>query len=130
MEYAADISFVDQRAIARAIRAARESEHHKRVGAAIVSSGRTVTASNRLRNMPWVAPFTEQSVHAEVRVILRAPKSGRGGTIYVARVGAKNRLLESHPCARCMPVIQEAGLRRIVWWNGESWIAEKVVTTP
>jgi len=127
VNYAAGISQADQRAIARAVKAAAESEHHRyRVGAAVVCSGRVVAAPNRFRNMPDVAPYTEQSVHAEVRAILRAPHNGRGGTLYVARLGKRDRLLASHPCARCMPLILEVGIKRIVWWDGSSWVSEKV----
>ena len=124
--YTADISTKDKSAIARAISAAKSSEHHKyRVGAAILVSGRTVSASNRFRNAPHEAPPTEQSVHAEVRAVLRACSNGRGGTIYVARLGARGRLLPSHPCARCMPVLAEAGIKRVVWYDGLCWRARR-----
>jgi tRNA(Arg) A34 adenosine deaminase TadA len=111
--------------VARAIRSAEASLHRTRVGATLVVAGRVTSASNRLRNS-HVAPYTEQSVHAEIRAVLRAYNNGRGGTIYVARLGAKGKLLASHPCARCTPVLREAGVRRVVWWTGETWVAEKL----
>jgi deoxycytidylate deaminase len=125
--YADDISSRDKSAINRAMLAAKSSEHHKyRVGAAVLVSGRTTAASNRFRNAPHEAPPTEQSVHAEVRAVLRACSNGRGGTIYVARLGARGRLLPSHPCARCMPVLMEAGIKRVVWYDGLSWRSNRI----
>jgi len=128
--YTADISTKDRSAIARAISAAKSSEHHKyRVGAAVLVSGRIVSASNRFRNAPHEAPPTEQSVHAEVRAVLRAYSRGRGGIIYVARLGARGRLLPSHPCARCMPVLMEAGIKRVVWFDGLCWRSRRLGRT-
>lgn len=125
--FTADISTKDRSAISRAVSAAKSSEHHKyRVGAAVLVSGRIVSASNRFRNAPHEAPPTEQSVHAEVRAVLRACSQGRGGTIYVARLGARGRLLPSHPCARCMPVLVEAGIKRIVWYDGLTWRSRRL----
>ena len=112
--------------IVRAIRAAESSAHRTRVGATLVVANRVTSQSNRVRNHKDIAPYTEQSVHAEVRAVLRAYRSGRGGDIYVARLGARGRLLPSHPCKRCMPVLVEAGVKRIVWWNGDLWTSAKL----
>lgn len=112
--------------ILRAVRAAEKSQHETKVGATLVVAGRVVSATNRLRNANFVAPYTEQSVHAEVRAVLRAYRNGRGGTIYVARLGARGRLLASHPCQRCVPVLKEAGVKRVVWWSGLRWEVSKL----
>lgn len=120
------VSVNERRYVLRAIKAAETSKHRTRVGATLVVSGRVTSASNRLRNPGKVAPYTEQSVHAEVRAVLRAYRAGRGGTIYVARLGSRGRLLASHPCKRCIPFLLEAGVKRMVWWNGERWVADRV----
>lgn len=124
--FAETISAADKRHIEKAVRAAQHSQHKYKVGAALVVAGRITAQSNRLRNSHIVAPFTEQSVHAEVRAILRGYKNGRGGTMYVARLGKLGRLLPSHPCWRCSLVLSEAGVKRVVWWNGSSWAAKKI----
>ena len=120
--YSDEISLKDKSAVTRAVLTAKSSSHHKyRVGAVISVSGRLTSASNRYRNSAHEAPFTELSVHAEVRAVLRACSNGKGGTIYVARLGARGRLLPSHPCRRCMGVLIEAGIKRIVWFDGLYW---------
>ena len=124
--YTTNLTSSDRRHVQKAIKAALKSEHRYRVGAALIVANKVTTASNRLRNSSTAAPYTEQSVHAEVRAVLRAYKNGRGGTIYVARLGARGGLLASHPCKRCVPVLREAGVKRVVWWNGECWVTSKL----
>lgn len=125
--YSSEISAKDKSAISRAVLTANSSTHHKyRVGAVISVSGRLTSASNRYRNSAHEAPFTELSVHAEVRAVLRACSNGKGGTIYVARLGGKGRLLPSHPCLRCMAVLLEAGIKRIVWFDGVYWRGKRL----
>lgn len=120
------VSINERGYVLRAIKAAESSVHRTRVGATLVVAGRVASASNRIRNSKEVAPFTEQSVHAEVRAVLRGYRSGRGGDVYVARLGARGRFLPSHPCKRCVPILREAGVKRVVWWNGETWTSSKI----
>lgn len=124
--FSTELTSSDRRHINKAIKAAHRSQHKYRVGAALIVANKVTTASNRLRNASTAAPYTEQSVHAEVRAVLRAYKNGRGGTIYVARLGARGALLASHPCKRCVPVLREAGVKRAVWWNGHLWVTSKL----
>lgn len=120
------VSINERGYVLRAIKAAETSEHRTRVGATLVVAGRVVSVSNRLRNENKVAEYPDQSVHAEVRAVLRAYRNGRGGTIYVARLGRRGRLLASHPCKLCTPFLIEAGVKRAVWWTGERWTATKL----
>lgn len=126
VEFTTELTVADQRHINKAIKAAGESKHRYRVGAVIVVSNRVTSETNRLRNASTVAPYAEQSVHAEIRALSRAFKRGRGGTMYIARLGAKGALLASHPCRRCIPSLRDAGVKRIVWWNGATWVASKL----
>lgn len=96
-----------------------------RVGAVVVVAGRAKTGHNRYRNPPHIS-YLDSSVHAEVSALRRAVRGGRNGTIYVARLGARGRLLPSFPCRRCVPKLREAGVKRIVWWDGHLWVASKV----
>jgi cytidine deaminase len=124
--FAPEVSTNERVYVMRAVRTAATSQHKTRVGATLVVAGRVTSAANRMRNAKFIAPYTEQSVHAEVKAVLRAYRNGRGGTIYVARLGSRGRLLPSHPCGRCVPVLLEAGVKRVVWWSGERWEASKL----
>lgn len=119
-----ELSGADFRWIARAIQQASKSRMRVRVGALVVVAGRATGGHNKYRNPPRLS-YLEASSHAEVNALKRAPKGGSGGTIYVARLGARGRLLPSFPCRRCTPRIHEAGVKRIVWWDGSRWVATK-----
>ena len=114
----------DFRWVSHAIRQAEKSEHRVRVGAALVSGTRIVTSCNRIRNSPAIS-YLNATTHAEIGAIKKTTKA-RGGAIYVARLGAKGGLLPSFPCVRCFPEIVDAGIKRIVWWNGERWVKGKL----
>lgn len=119
------LSSTDFSRISRAIKAARQSKMKVRVGAYVVTSGkRSAGACNRERNHPRLGHL-DASVHAEI-VALRKLGSARGGTIYVARLGTTGRLLPSFPCRRCMPALEAAGIKRIVWWDGSRWVGTKL----
>lgn len=124
-KFTSDLSGADFRRIALAIKAAEKSRHRTRVGAVIVKAGRVASGLNRLRNQKSVS-FLYQSTHAEMNALRLMGVKARGGTIYVARLGASGRLLPSHPCRRCVPELEEAGVRRVVWWNGTKWVASKI----
>ena len=122
-----DLSGADFRWIARAIQQAEKSRMRVRVGSLVVVAGRVSSGHNKYRNPPRLS-YLEASVHAEVAALRRAPKGGANGTIYVARIGAQGRLLPSFPCRRCLPVLKEAGVKRIVWWDGYRWVASKTAS--
>lgn len=122
-----ELSGTDFRWIARAIQQAEKSRMRVRVGALVVVAGRATPGHNKYRNPPRLS-YLEASTHAEVDALRRSPKGGANGTIYVARLGAKGRLLPSFPCRRCVPVLFEAGVKRIVWWDGYRWVATKTST--
>lgn len=115
------LSLSDRQRIRRATAAALSSRHHKiRVGAVVSVAGRLSVSPNLPRNDARIC-WEHASTHAEIAALDGAYKMGRGGTIYVARVGARGRLLPSFPCDRCMPEILEAGIRRVVWFDGIGW---------
>jgi pyrimidine deaminase RibD-like protein len=122
-----DLSGTDFRWIARAIQQASKSRMRVRVGALVVVAGRVSPGHNKYRNPPHLS-YLEASTHAEVDALRRAPRGGAGGTVYIARLGARGRLLPSFPCRRCVPVLRQAGVKRIVWWDGYRWVATKVST--
>jgi len=119
------ISAQDQRWIARAIREAEKSDHYFRVGATVVVAKRSSTAHNVIRNSPLIA-WQAASTHAEEAALSRAYSLGKGGTIYVARIGRQGSLLPSHPCSRCMPQIISSGIKRVVFFDGSEWRSYRV----
>lgn len=112
--------------IARAIKSAQQSTHRVRVGAAVVVAGRGSCAPNKFRNSAHIN-WQESTVHAEEAAISRAYRGGKGGTIYIARIGKKGDVRPSHPCERCMPTIISTGIKRVVYYDGNSWISYKIV---
>jgi tRNA(Arg) A34 adenosine deaminase TadA len=119
------ISAQDRRWIARTIREAEKSDHYFRVGATVVVAKRPSTAHNVIRNSPLVV-WQAASTHAEEAALARAYSLGKGGTIYVARIGRRGSLLPSHPCSRCMPQIISSGVKRIVFFDGEVWQSYRI----
>lgn len=119
------ISVSDHSRIRRAIAAANTSTHRFKVGACVSVAGRLSCAPNVQKNDARIA-WQFASVHAEVNALSGAYRDGYGGTIYVARLGSTGRLLPSFPCHRCIPHLVEAGVRRIVWFNGKNWVASRV----
>lgn len=119
------ISVSDHSRIRRAIAAARTSTHRFKVGACVSVAGRLSCAPNVPKNDARIA-WEHASVHAEVNALAGAYRDGQGGTIYVARLGSTGRLLPSFPCHRCVPHLIEAGVRRVVWFDGKNWVAGRV----
>lgn len=119
------LSTSDHRRIKRAIAAAGTSTHNIRVGACVSVAGRLSCAPNVPKNDARIA-WQNASVHAEVNALSGAYRDGQGGTIYVARLGSTGRLLPSFPCYRCVPHLIEAGVRRVVWFDGNNWVAGRV----
>jgi tRNA(Arg) A34 adenosine deaminase TadA len=112
--------------IARAIKSAQQSTHRVRVGASVVVAGRGHSAPNKFRNSAHI-DWTQSTTHAEEAAIARAYRGGSGGTIFVARIGKAGDLRASHPCERCMPQIIKAGIKRVVYYDGNSWISYKIM---
>lgn len=120
-----ELSGADFRWVARAIKSAEQSRMKVRVGACVVVAGRASGGHNRYRNPPHIS-YLDSSIHAEISALRNAVKKGAGGTIYVARIGQTGRLLPSFPCRRCVPKLRDAGIKRIIWWDGHCWVATKV----
>lgn len=117
------LTATDFRWINRAIRAAEQSKHRVRVGAVVLSKKNHSVGWNKIRNSPAI-DWENASVHAEEVALRGAHRGGRGGTIYVVRLGARGALLPSFPCEKCQERVYDARIKHIVWWNGEKWIKE------
>lgn len=68
---------------------------------------------NKIRHHPrWIQIYT---LHAEHAVISLAPTKTKGATVYVVRVGADGDVRNSKPCDKCLQILTEAGVNRVVW---------------
>lgn len=120
-----DLSSTDFSRIARAIKFAEHSQLRVRVGAYVVGRGkRHAGACNKERNHPRIN-YLQASTHAEIGALRKLPDAS-GGTVYVARLGAKGRLLPSFPCHRCVPALIATNVKRVVWWDGEKWVSTRI----
>lgn len=89
-------------------------------GAVIVKGGRVVgTGYNRNRNHPMIVSpehiKTNCSIHAEESAIRDAGYDVKNAVIYVARVSKNGEDRDSKPCPRCSNLINESGIKRIVY---------------
>ena len=89
-------------------------------GAVVVKGGRVLgTGFNRNRNHPrFVSPEhikTKCSVHAEESAIKDANYDVRGAILYVARVNRNGEDRDSKPCPRCLTLIKESGIKRVIY---------------
>ena len=114
----------DFRWVSVAIDQAHRSQHRVRVGSVLVVGSSIHSGYNRIKNSPQIS-YQHATIHAEQSCIRKASRT-KGGSIYVARLGAEGRLLPSFPCLRCFPEIRAAEIRRIVWWDGERWLRGKL----
>jgi len=86
------------------------------------------------KNIPQGQGYSEcVAVHAEVNAIIKAGKECKGATLYLVGFDVeKNCLVENTaPCSICMPIIINAGIRRIVTIAGETeiFIERRVVSS-
>ena len=89
-------------------------------GAVVVKGGRVVgTGYNRNRNHPMIVSpehiKTNCSVHAEESAIRDAGYDVKNAVIYVARVNKHGEDRDSKPCPRCLTLINESGIKRIIY---------------
>lgn len=103
---------------------ASKSESRQRHGAIIVKSGRVLgTGFNKDRNNPdFVSPEhvkTHCSVHAETEAIRDAGWNVKGAVLYVARINRQGMDRNSKPCDRCMAVIEETQIKKVIYTRSD-----------
>lgn len=103
---------------------ASKSESRQRHGAVIVKGGSVIgTGFNKDRNHPdIVSPEhikSHCSVHAEVDAIRDAKWNVKGAVLYVARVNAQGKDRNSKPCDRCMVVIEETQIKKVIYTGSD-----------
>jgi deoxycytidylate deaminase len=99
---------------------ATKSNSRNTHGAVVVKGGRVLgTGWNKDRNHPLVVSpehiKTDCSYHAEEVAIREAGDKIRGAVIYVARVNKHGEDRDSKPCPKCLTLIQESGIKRVIY---------------
>lgn len=99
---------------------ATKSSSRNTHGAVVVKGGRVLgTGWNKDRNHPMVVSpehiKTDCSTHAEESAIRDAGDGIRNAVIYVARVNKHGEDRNSKPCPRCSKLIEESGIKRVVF---------------
>lgn len=107
---------------------ATKSKARNTHGAVVVKSGRVVgTGYNRNRNHPRIVSpehiKTDCSFHAEEIAIREAGENSRGAIIYVARVNKQGKDRDSMPCPRCLSLINQSGIKRVVYTSQKEFNA-------
>ena len=99
---------------------ATKSKARNTHGAVVVKGGRVLgTGWNRDRNSPNIINPDrikhDCSYHAEEIAIRESGQNLKGAVIYVARVNRQGKDRDSKPCVKCSGLIQEAGIKRVVY---------------
>lgn len=104
---------------------ASKSDLRHRHGAVVVKSGRVLGIGyNKSRNHPSVVNEGRHRMdcgyHAEAVAIRDAGDNSKGATIFVARINRQGDDLLSKPCGYCQELIQESGIKNVLWTNSNS----------
>jgi len=106
--------------IKQAVKVASSSDYRWKHGAVVVRGGRVIGfAPNKFRNAPEVdaANVTDHAEAAIIRELLKNYPDLRNSVIYIARVSNSGQTRMSRPCANCMKLIVDAGIKEIVYTN-------------
>lgn len=104
---------------------ATKSDLRHKHGAVVVKSGRVLGMGyNKHRNDPGVIMEGRHRLdcgyHAEAVAIKDAGGNARGATIFVARINRQGDDLLSKPCEYCQELIQESGIKNVIWTRSYS----------
>lgn len=104
--------------------ASKSDSRHKH-GAIVVKGGSVIgTGFNKDRNHPdIVSPEhikSHCSVHAEVDAIRDAKWNVKGAVLYVARINNQGKDRNSKPCDRCMVLIEETQIKKVIYTGSEN----------
>jgi deoxycytidylate deaminase len=96
---------------------ARHSNYKIKMGAVIVQHGTPIAVGfNRVKSHPrWVSNLNA-TVHAEISALIVAGKCDvTGAIIFVYREHKNGLPALARPCANCMAVLAERGIKRVVY---------------
>lgn len=115
-EITSTLSNTEKSWLAIAKKLAATSEENNKHGCVIVLGGAVQSMGiNKRTNDPFVhKDLGYLSEHAEMAAIRRAKRT-RGAVIYVARVNQRGDERMSRPCPKCMVLLRQAGIKRMVY---------------
>ena len=103
-----------------AIDVAKISKCRYRMGAVLKNGKDTVSATNIMKTHPWLNLDKSKprvSIHAEMRVLIKAKQKAKGSTIWVARVNKAGDPVCSKPCPLCVHLMKEAKVSHVHYLN-------------
>ena len=106
----------------------RESKDRFLVGAVLIKGGKVIASGHNQVDRDLTGRPV-RSIHAEEYILKRAGNLAKGAKLMVIRMRRSDGVLAiSKPCLwRCMPLIQEAGIERIVYVDINGVICEERV---
>lgn len=98
---------------------------------AVIRKGKSIVsvACNKLTTHPVQRRYGKHvcSLHAEIRAVILAKGDVVGCDCYSARVRGDGKYAISRPCATCWALLAEAGIRDIIYFNGDSIVKERIL---
>lgn len=110
----------------------RKSDHHThKLGACIVKKKEVVSKGYNLlkKTHPSIKKYDEfKTIHAEMHAMLRCSNKEKlvGATMVIYREHRNGDLALARSCAVCMRMMQEAGIKRILYTTREGWCLEEL----
>ena len=116
------LSKKEQNYVDLATRISYQSDHHHRHGAVLVKGSRIInTSPNRSKFNSFASRFYPKekewaTIYAELGSILNVErKNTDGATVYVVRVGIKDKLRMSKPCETSQAAMEWVGIKKVVY---------------
>jgi tRNA(Arg) A34 adenosine deaminase TadA len=105
---------------------AADSDMRKPMSALLLRKNEVICEANNYRVWGFQEKF---SIHAEEALISLCAKKGiktSGCTVFVYRKRAKNINGTSRPCIKCMEILKKAGIKQIIYFNGDNFMVEGI----
>ncbi len=98
-------------------RVSEYSEYKFKLGAIIFKGKKIIsTGFNKNKTHPKAKEYFQHgSVHAEIDAILHAPYDIKGSSILVCRTYKNGKPALAKPCAMCVQVMHEFGIKEVFW---------------
>ena len=109
-----------------AARIARLSSARNRHGAVIACGGNVLSLGVNSSKTHTRSNAPSRQIHAELAALIANRTDVQGATLYSARVLRNGKLGVSKPCAYCALLLREAGIRRVVYFDGKRVVRSRV----
>lgn len=123
------ISAKDMRYFNQAVKVAGNSQCRYSHGS-IIRRGKTVVASacNVIKTHPVQQRYSSHvcSIHAEAAAVIKAKSNTIGTVCYSVRIRPDGTLAISKPCPSCRSVLIDAGIRDVVYFDGNFIVKERI----